>query len=191
MIVKKHFNTDLVRGKNCMFKPPPQIQMWKQWCRIGKTTDLQTDWHPVALSIHIPAVGHFRTEGSWRRWIITLLVWLLAWKCPSLTLTGYGIAGLLPRVSHHSPWVSAVNPLSWGEIQSMLRPHAPAGLEDLFLSISASRMEGMGGGSTAACTEQWQCSWRLFSFSSFHHSMSLSTHWCLAFIAKPFLSCPL
>lgn len=60
----------------------------------------------------------------------------------------------------HSLWFSAVNPLSWCEIQSVLRPHAPAGLEDLFLSISGSKgwAEGMGGGSTAACTEQWQCS---------------------------------
>lgn len=71
--------------------------MWKQWCGIGKNTDLQTDWHPVALSIHITTVGCFKTRDSWRRWIIPPLVWFLAWKCPSLTLTPHGISRLLPQ----------------------------------------------------------------------------------------------
>lgn len=61
-----------------------------------------------------------------------------------------------------SLWFSAVNPLPWCEIQPVLRPCAPAGLEGLFLGISGSKgwVEDMSGGGTAACTEQGQCSWR-------------------------------
>lgn len=109
--------------------------MWKQWCGIGKNTDLQTDWHPVALSIHITTVGCFKTRDSCRRWIIPPLVWFLAWKCPSLTLTPHGVRAPAPGCPPGSLWFSAVNPLSWHEIQPVLRPHAPAGLEGLWVSL--------------------------------------------------------
>lgn len=109
--------------------------MWKQWCGIGKNTDLQTDWHPVALSIHVTTVHRFRTEDSWGRWIILPLVWFLAWECPSLTLTPHGIAGLLPRVSHWQSVVQCSESLSCCEIQPVLRPQAPAVLEGLWVSL--------------------------------------------------------
>lgn len=138
--------------------------MWKQWCGIGKNIDLETDWHPVPLSTHITTVGLLKTWDSWRRRINPLLVWFLAWKCPSLTDSLGNHRAPTSGCPTNSLWFSAVNPLSWCEIQPVLRPCVPAGLEDLFLSISDSKgwAEDMGGGNTAAFTEQWQCSWRLW-----------------------------
>lgn len=162
--------------------------MWKQWCGIGKNTGLQTDWHPVALSIHITAVDHCRAQDSWWRWIIPPLVWFLAWKCPSLALTHCGIAGLL---------LQDVPPQPVGQCsESPFLVWDPACAEATCSSWAWRSLseylwfQGVSGGHGGwkHCSLHRAVAMQLkavTALSFLHHSMSLSTHWCLAFIAKP------
>lgn len=158
--------------------------MWKQWCGIGKNTDLQTDWHPVALSIHITTVGCFRTQDSWRRWIMVPCLEVPLSHTDSLWITGLLLQGVPPAACGSVQWIPLPGVRSspcWGHMPQL----------SLRVSFCVSVVP-RGGGSMG----WWKrCSLHravalqlkaLTALSSLHHSVSLSTHYALPSLPNPF-----
>lgn len=150
--------------------------MWKQWCGIGKNTDLQTDWYPVALSIHITTVGCFRTQDSWRRWIMVPCLEVPLSHTDSLWITGLLLQGVPPAACGSVQWI----------------PHAPSKLESLFLCICGSKGWWKHGVVEALQLAQSSGTAAEGSDSPFFPpSLRVPKHTlCLAFIAKPLPTCP-
>lgn len=119
------------------YTPPPLdpnaetvMWNWKGYGR-GKDADLETDWHPVSLSTRVMTVGFFRIWESCRRQVVPPWARILAWKCPSFTMTPQGIAGLLVQGVPLTAWGSIQWILSAGvrhtsESQHVCRAHAEA-----------------------------------------------------------------
>lgn len=131
MTVKNDFNTDLVRGKNCMCKPPPdpnvETVMWnrKEYRLADRLTSCNPE-HPYYDYRLLQNTGflkkvNYPTSGMVPCLKVPLSHTDCPWNCRATT----------PGCPTGSLWFSAVNPLSWCEIQPVLRPHAPAGLEGL------------------------------------------------------------
>lgn len=131
MIVKKKIYIDLVRGKNFMCKSPPDpnvetvMRNRKEYRLADRLTSCSPE-HPYYNCRLLQNTGFLKKVNYPTSGMVPCLEMPL-----SHTDSPWNLEAPTPGCPPGSLWFSAVNPLSWHEIQPVLRPHAPAGLEGL------------------------------------------------------------